>query len=379
MIGSGYSKRPKLYEPFPEDLPIWECPENGMQIPNTVIANRKYRERLIKRAENDTIMQNDMLAASAQNPILWIDTFVWTYHQFDIDEDGKSRPSKQPWCPLLLWRVQRDMLQRLDDAFNKGRDVLVDKSRDMGASWCCAAYLHWLWLFRPDTQIREMSRVQDYVDSASSKSLFWKHDAINRLLPEWMCPPGVLERGTGNRTRLRIHNEINDSTIAGESTTKHAMSGDRCSILLLDEFSKVDNGAEIRTATADVTPCRIVNSTPAGAGTEYSRWKHSGQIEVFPLMFFEHPQKGRGRFVLRDDVTKTYHISSPWLENEKKRRSSKEIAQEILAQDLESGDTFFSLSEIDKHIALFAREPKSHLNVIFKQWFFILTPNFISL
>jgi len=159
---------------------------------------------------------------------------------------------------------------------------------------------------------------------------------------------------------------LNRSTIAGEATGEHAMRADRCSILLLDEFAAVDNGSEIRTSTADVTPCRIVNSTSIGAGTEYARWKNSGQIKVFSLMFWDHPDKGKGRFVLQDPVTKTYHISSPWFERQKERRTEKEIAQEILGEDLEAGDTFFELSLIDKHIALFARPPKSSWNIKLK-------------
>jgi len=181
-----------------------------------------------------------------------------------------------------------------------------------------------------------------------------------------MRPPEVLQRGRKNRTKLRIHNEWNGSTIAGESTTEHAMRADRAAIILLDEFAAVENGREIRTSTADVAPCRIVNSTTLGAGTEYSSWKNSGQIKVFSLMFWEHPQKGKGRFVLQDTTTKEYNISSPWLEKQKKRRTEKEIASEILGLDIQAGDTFFSNMEIEKHIALFARPPKTKWNIKLK-------------
>ena len=68
------------------------------------------------------------------------------------------------------------------------------------------------------------------------------------------------------------------SNIGGEATTAHAMRADRCAILLLDEFSQVENGEQIRTSTTAVTPCRIVNSTTIGAGTAYAKWKHSGQV-----------------------------------------------------------------------------------------------------
>lgn len=360
-----YAEHPNLPEDFPETTAFWTCPETGLKVPNNPSKNLEYRDRLLHEAERDPVLQRDLMAACAANPIYWMNSFAFTYHQFDIDDSGKSVPTSNPWVPFVLWPVQRKLIDELRSSFLSGQDILVSKSRDMGASWLCSAFLHWLWLFRPDTQIREMSRTEDYVDGPTSKSLFWKHDAINVHLPEWMRPPN-LEKGSKNRTKLRINNELNGSTIAGESTTKHAMSGDRCTVLLLDEFAKVENGEEIRTATADVTPCRIVNSTPAGAGTEYSRWKNSGQIKVFPLMFWDHPQKGRGRFVLKDTVKGTYHISSPWLENERKRRTEREIAQEILADDLETGEVFFDAKMLEKHIALFSREPIARYNICLK-------------
>lgn len=360
-------ERPQLKEPFPEELKNWYCERNEIWVPNTPDENLVYRDRLLNTAGQDIVLQRDLLAACRRSSIYWTNSFVYTYHQFDIDNTGKTVPAIKPWYPLILWECQRNLMSALENAFNTGTDILIDKSRDMGASWVCITFLHWLWLFRPGTQIREMSRVEDYVDGPSSKSLYWKHDAINQRLPDWMCPPNVLERGTKNRTRLHLHNELNGSTIDGESTTKHAMSGDRCSVLLLDEFSKVENGEAIRTATADSASCRIVNSTPSGAGTEYSRWKNSGQIKVFILPFWEHPQKGKGRFVIQNEITKEYNITSPWLEREKERRTIKEIAQEILRQDIEAGETFFDINNIEKHIALFARPAKQKFNIELKK------------
>jgi len=364
VIGKGLTQHPKLAEPFPSSRRFWTCPKTGLKVPKRKDENLQWRERTLRAADKDPILRADLLAASRDSSLFWLNLFAWTYWQFETDpETGKQRPAQQTHQPFIPWECQDEAWEAFEYAFENGEDILVAKSRDMGASWLCALFCHHKWLFRPDCQIREMSRKEFYVDGPTSDSLFWKHDYLNTWLPSWMRPPGVTERGTKNRTKLRIHNELNGATIAGETTAKHAMSGGRCQLLLLDEFAKVDNGEEIRTATADVTPCRIVNSTPAGAGTEYSRWKNSGQITVVPLMFWEHPEKGSGRFVIQEQDTKKYQISSPWLENQKKRRTPKEIAQECYAEDLEAGDTFFDTSELDKYIALYSKEPGARFNI----------------
>jgi len=365
--GRDLIQHPHLPEPFPSDRQFWTCPHTGLRVPMRKQENLEYREKVLREAERDPVLQADLLAACRESGLFWINTFGWTYWQFEIDSaTGGMRPAKIAHQPMITWECQERAWADFEYAFEHGEDLLVSKSRDMGASWECLFFDHHKWLFRSGCQIREMSRKEFYVDGPTSDSLFWKHDYINTWLPEWMRPPDVLERGSKNRTKLRIHNELNGSTIAGETTAKYAMSGGRCQILLLDEFSKVENGEEIRTATADVTPCRIVNSTPAGAGTAYSRWKNSGQIKVVPLMFWDHPEKGRGRFVIKDETTGKFSISSPWLEHEKMRRTEKEIAQECYAHDLETGDTFFDLGELDKHIVLFAREPISRHSIKLK-------------
>ncbi len=368
MIGSGFSTMPELATPFPSGRKFWTSP-SGILVPKEYNANMEWREDVLRKAEHDLVLQQDLLYECAESCIFWINLFMYTRHEFEVATDNRSgkRPSTVAHWPMITWEVQDALFLWLEEHFNDGEDGLIDKSRDMGASWCGLGFNHWLWLFRKvSTQIREMSRSEVYVDSASTKSLFYKHDYINTWLPAWMRPPGVLVRGKENRTSLWIHNALNDNTIVGESTTKHALSADRCSLLFLDEFSKVEHGEMIKTASYAAAACRIVNSTVAGPGTAYSIWKNSGQIDVFPMMFWDHPEKGAKRFVIQDDITKLYKISSPWLECVKKSCSAKEIAQEQYAIDAEAGDTFFDIHEIDVHSALFARPPITEHSISLK-------------
>lgn len=364
-MAQGSTTKPTFSVPLlhPE---MWQDPITELWVPKRDIPNRIYREKLLRETEDDAVLQQDLLAACSQSYLYWLNTFCWTYHQEDIDpETHKKLPAEIADWPFITWPIQDQVAIIMEECFRNGDDLLIKKSRDMGASWLCLSFIHWLWLFRSDTQLREMSRKEWLVDG-DSDSLFWKHDYINSWLPHWMLPPGILIKGRDNRTKLHIVNRKNDSTIAGEATTAVSLSGGRAAILFLDEFAKVDNGKQIRTATRDVTPCRLINSTPFGAGTEYTRWKNSGKIRVVELMFYNHPEKGKGRYIRQDSLGR-YHIRSPWFDIEDKIREPQAVAQEILAEDIESGETVFTISNVDKHIELFARPPITRLNIILKQ------------
>ncbi len=366
MVEVAEQLKPTLAEPFPNVPRHWTCPKTGIIVPKFGQENIEWRAKMLQSAESDPILQRDLFAACGESLSLWANLFVWTYHQFDVNpETGERIEAKQPHNPFITWEIQDVLLNMFLYCLKHGVDILIDKCRDMGASWLCIVFLHWLWLFKPDTQLLEMSRTQDYVDQTGNmKALFQKHDYINGWLPKWMVPPGVMF-GQKYRTKMHMKNTLNNSCIDGESTTEHAASGDRRLVTLLDEFAKVEHGQLMRSATRDASYMRIINSTPAGAGTEYSRWKNSGQIKVFVLPFHEHPEKGKGRYVKKTELG-NYEIRSPWFDVEETVRSPQEMAREILRQDIESGDVFFTIHNIDKHIALFGREPKVRFHIHFK-------------
>lgn len=314
------------------------------------------------------------MALCAQSFLFWVNTFAWTFHQFDEEgETGRRVISENQHEPFITWAVQDDLCDRFLYHLKNGLDILINKSRKMGASWLCILFIHWCWLFGISIkkvgdeyevvsgaapQLLELSRTEDYVDKAGNmKALFQRHDYINDWLPEWMVPPGVRPGGK-YRTKMHMMNALNGACIDGESTTKHAASGDRRIIALLDEFAKVtDNARMMRSATRDACYMRIINSTVSTPGSEYSNWKNSGLITVFPLMWWEHPEMGKGRYCVEDPITGVWKIRSPFYDAEEKVRSPQEMARELDAQDLEAGSMVFTPGSIDRHIALYATKP----------------------
>jgi len=344
------------------------CPVTSFKVPKDPGKNAEWRAKLIRGADKDKGVQDDLLVACSLSKKLWFNAFMWTFHRLDVDpESGERMVAPIADVPFVTWKIQDNLLDTLDWCLANGKDLLINKSRDMGASWECTGYDHWHWLFTEKSQILEMSRTKDYVDKTGNmKALFQKHDFINAWLPWWMQPPDCMP---GDRYRQNMHmfNELNGACIDGESTTKHAASGDRRDIILLDEFAKVEHGGAMRSATRDAGAMRIVNSTVAGAGTEYSRWKASRQIKVFPLMWWEHPDKGKGRYTEKDAETGKWRIRSKWYNAEEKVRSRREMAQEVDADDVAAGDVFFNEQSIVTHDVLFARKERLKLDIEFKK------------
>ena len=88
---------------------------------------------------------------------------------------------------------------------DQGNDAIIDKSRDMGASWLCVAIAAWYWLFRPDAQVLLVSRVEDLVDRRGDPDcLMWKIDYMLDNLPDWMLPTDRREFQIGGRYRRHL-------------------------------------------------------------------------------------------------------------------------------------------------------------------------------
>lgn len=365
-----FQTSPELNPIFPDTVSIWTCPLTGLKLPKDPLKNLQWRVTMMEAAENDPGLQQDLFTACSQSILFFCNAFAFTLRLFEPGEDGSLQQADFKHLPFVTWRIQDKHILRIEDSIDNGKSLLTDKSRDMGATWDhIVTYVH-RFLFRPSETHLMISRKEDAVDMldgmprnypqgalADPGTLFGKIDYVLNRLPEWMLP-------AMSRKKMHLSNLDNGCRIDGESSNASAGSSDRRTSIYLDEMAKMDEAESIWRSTADVTACRLPCSTPNGAGTTYSKLRMSGKIPVFILPWWEHPEKGKGRNIVKDELGR-FQIQSPWYVAEKDKRTPKEMAIEIDMDHVGSGELFFETTVIEKHKIDHAKDPKYSLNIHF--------------
>jgi hypothetical protein len=332
-------------------------------------ANIRFRLKMIERGYRDTGFARDWWIACSRDPLFYINTVVWTF------DPRKPRGFKEN--PFITYDYQDDAILKIMDCIDNGGDVFNEKSRDMGATWICILCCEFCWHFQPMTSFLWLSRNEDYVDKIGDpKSLFWKLDYIHMKTPRFLLPN---DRDSG-RKKLHLENMDNGSTIEGESTTSRSGRGDRKTAILLDEFASVEHGYRVLSATADVTRCRIFNSTYEGSGNAFFDVGKWPDVTKLTFHWSMHPEKNVGLYRVdrkTKEITvldKEWHdnnpgyqfvhehgyyqgLHSPWYDRECRRRTIIEIKEQLDMDPHGSGAMFFDGPMLDKLIESETTDP----------------------
>jgi hypothetical protein len=304
-------------------------------VPTDVCANLRWRAKVHKRVIDDPSFAGVVWDACAADPLFYISGFGYTY-------DSRSAPFTK--LPFILYPFQQTALLQILAAIGS-HDLLIEKSRDMGASWLCILAFEWMWHFAEKLAAPSFlmgSRNDDYVDKADNpKALFWKLDYFHRHLPSWLMPPGFDK--ASHRSAGHILNPHNGAVIDGESTTKNFAAGDRRTAIMHDEFARVREGTAVLASSRDATRSRLFNSTPVGINNAHYDLSLT-DIEKLRLFWTAHPIKSRGLYktskegeleiLKKEGYPEDYEpildgkIRSPAYDTEWKRSSAREMAQE---------------------------------------------------
>lgn len=293
---------PEIFEPENLDSSIIHEPIENY--PKTLEANTGYRLKVLLKSVNNRELQALMKSMCKDDILFWINCFCATYN-----------PRKTPSViPFLTYKYEDELILDLVERVRNQKDILVDKSRDMGVTWCVLIVLTWFWQFHGEGQdFLVGSRKEQYIDVVGNMdTLIEKVRFLIRNQPKWLLPKGF--RWEKDSNYMKIINPESKSTITGEATNENFSRGGRRRAIFFDEFAFWDVDESAWRASADSTNCRIVVSTPCGFNNQFGKLRHSGSIDVRSLHWKLHPEKDQA-----------------WYENECKRRNNDavEIAQEL--------------------------------------------------
>lgn len=245
-----------------------------------------FRERIhrLEKIRGEPVLLPALKAFYAEHPVEFICDWGMTFDPRNVERGFEAV------TPFLLFPKQREFVEWVLARWYGREDGLVEKSRDMGASWLCVAIAVWMWLFKPGTVIGFGSRKEEYVDKLGDpKSLFWKVRSFISLLPREFQPVGYDERK--HAPAMRIINPDNDSTIVGESGDNIGR-GNRTSIYFVDEAAFLERPEQVDAALSQTSNCKLHVSTPNGAGNPFYRKRMSGRVPVFVFDWQSDPRKG---------------------------------------------------------------------------------------
>jgi hypothetical protein len=273
-------------------------------IPKDLEANTKRRFALLSGAQKSADLREVQWRMCANDILYWVNLYCLTYN-----------PRKNPSSlPFITYEYEDKLILDLVDCVLNQKDILIEKSRDMGVTWCVLLVFTWFWQFKGEGfDFLVGSRKEQYIDGIGNMdTLLEKVRFLIRNQPKWMRPQGFEPKTHSNY--LKIINPVTKATITGEATNANFSRSGRRRAIFFDEFAFWETDQEAWRASADSSNCRIVVSTPYGFNNQFARLRHSGSIDIRTLHWRLHPEKDQA-----------------WYDNECKRRNydSVEIAQEL--------------------------------------------------
>lgn len=246
---------------------------------------RAMKRRVLIRNEAESSYKKckQVLATCKNDPIAFIRDWVW------LCEPRNAGSDLPVAIPFDLWEFQEEFLVWLQNRFQNTEDGVVEKSRDMGASWVVLAFLLWCWLFIPHFRGGLGSRKEDLVDRKDDPdALFEKLRFMLSWLPGWMVPIGFDPRK--HDKKMLLVNPENHSTITGEAGGNIGRGG-RTAFYLVDEAAYLENAFDIDAALSHNSRCVIWLSTVSmeGKRSMFAQKRFSGDYEVLTLHWTKHP------------------------------------------------------------------------------------------
>jgi hypothetical protein len=205
------------------------------------------------------------------------------------------------WIPFVFFEKQQEFITFLHCLRTDQESGLIEKARDMGATWGACGYSVWSWLFVKNDAIGWGSRKQELVDKlGDADSIFEKLRLIINRLPDIWRPKGL--KAKEHLTFMKCINPENGSTITGESGDNIGRGG-RKSMYFKDESAHYERPEKIEAALGDTTRVQVDISSVNGLNNPFHKRREAGEIwtpsndntpgytRVFIIDWRDHPEK----------------------------------------------------------------------------------------
>lgn len=233
-----------------------------------------YRRRMVLvELARDPGKASLLVLRYKNNPVDFINDWVTTYDPRLAGKKDDAGNDLLQYMPMVLFKRQEEFIQFLRECLTEKQSGLVEKSRDVGASWLCCAFAVWLLLFHPGSAVGFGSRVVDDVDKLGDPdSLFQKIRIILNKLPTFLLPDKPMKSGY-----MKIINPSNGSMITGGSGDNIGRGG-RSSIFFKDESAHYERPEIIEAALSANTDVQIDISSVNGNGNVFYRRRMAGEL-----------------------------------------------------------------------------------------------------
>ena len=293
----------------------------------------KWRYETLKRLRDNPAALKSAKIYYSTRPLEFINDWMDTYD---------PRKADRRWMPFVFFSKQAEVIQFIEDLCATQENGLVEKCRDAGLSWICAAWTVWAWIFKVEFAIGWGSKKEDSVDKRGDpNSLFEKmRILISRLHKMWL-PESYTAK------RMLIINNDNKSTIFGDIGDGIGR-GSRSAVYFVDEAAHLERPALVDSSLSATTNVRIDISSVNGFGNAFHRRREAGVIWTPPSRAAEPLPKGYTRVFIMDwrdhpnktqewyDITRAryeregnYHIFAQEVE----RNYSAAISNTIISMD----------------------------------------------
>lgn len=252
-----------------------------------------WRKSQLAKFELNPTLVVDAKAFYAKHPVEFIN------HWCDTSDPRNAGSDRPVWMSFVLFERQEELVKFIMSCINDEEPGLVEKSRDMGATWICVALSVWMWLFWPGTAIGWGSQNAVSVDRIGDpKSIFFKIRGLIERLPTVFKP----NLGPDHLKQYACINPDNGSTIVGEVGDNIGRGG-RTRVYFLDESAHYEHPEVIQASLSDNTRVTIDISSVNGLGNVFHRRREAGQdwapglkmepgrTRIFVLDWRDHPEK----------------------------------------------------------------------------------------